>query len=98
MYATVRVYRDNEGLADALVARESDVQGIISGIAGFNGYYLIKTEDGAASISVYETAEGAEESSRAAQAWVKENLPEHVTSAPEIAMGEVVMDSSSWGS
>jgi heme-degrading monooxygenase HmoA len=96
MYATVRVYRDNEGLADALAARQSEVKEIISGIAGFNGYYLLKTADGAASISVYETMEGAEESSRVAGAWVKENLPEHVKTPPEVAIGEVVVDSSGW--
>ncbi len=97
MFAAVRVYSDNEGLADALVAHESEVRGVISGIAGFGGYYLLKTADGAASISVYETAEGAQESSRAAGAWVKENLPEHVKSPPQVTVGEVVVDSSSWG-
>jgi heme-degrading monooxygenase HmoA len=96
VYATVRIYSDNEGLADALVARENDVRDVISGIAGFNGYYLLKTADGAASISVYDSAESAEESSRAAGAWVKENLPEHVKSPPQVAIGEVVVDSSGW--
>ena len=96
MYATVRVYSDNDGLADALVAHQSDVKAVISGIAGFNGYYIIKTADGAATISVYETLESAEESSRAASGWVKENLPEHVKTPPQISIGEVVVQSTDW--
>jgi hypothetical protein len=97
MYATVRVYSDNDGLADALVAHQSEVKDLISGIAGFNGYYVIKTADGAATISVYETLESAQESVRVAGAWVKENLPEHVKTPPEVAIGEIVLDSSYWG-
>jgi hypothetical protein len=97
MYATVRVYSENDGLADALVAHQSEVKALISGISGFNGYYVIKTADGAATISVYETPESAEESVRVAGAWVKENLPEHVKSPPEVSIGEVVLDSYSWG-
>jgi hypothetical protein len=96
MYATVRVYTDNDGLADALVAHQSEVKALISGIAGFNGYYVIKTADGAATISVYETRESAEESVRVAGGWVKENLPEHVKTPPEVSIGEVVIDSYSW--
>ncbi len=53
MYATVRVYAGT-ALADALVERESDVKALISGIEGFESYYLIKTSDGTASVSVYQ--------------------------------------------
>ena len=35
MYATIRNYSSNAGLADALVEREDEVRGIVSGIAGY---------------------------------------------------------------
>ena len=60
MHATVRVYTGNAGLADALVENESEVRRIVSGIEGFHAYYLVKTADGAASVSVYENESGSE--------------------------------------
>ena len=68
MYATVRTYSGNPGLADALVENEDEVKRVVGGIDGFNGYYVVKTDDGAVTISVYNDASGAEESTRAAAA------------------------------
>jgi heme-degrading monooxygenase HmoA len=93
MYASVRVYAGNPTFADALVEHESDVKALISGIQGFQAYYLIKTADGTASVSVYESQDGAEESNRAAAAWIVENLPQFAgTAAPQISSGEVVIN------
>jgi heme-degrading monooxygenase HmoA len=91
MYATIRNYAGNAGLADALVERESEVRDIVSGIAGFKAYYLIKTADGAASVSVFDDEAGASESTSAAGAWVAENLPEHAGTPPQVSAGEVVI-------
>lgn len=91
MHATVRVYTGNAGLADALVENESEVRRIVSGIEGFHAYYLVKTADGAASVSVYENESGSEESNRAAAAWIKENLPDLTGASPEVSTGEVVI-------
>jgi heme-degrading monooxygenase HmoA len=91
MYATVRVYAGSPELADALVARESDVKSLVGGIDGFKAYYLIKTADGAASVSVYESESGATESTRVAAAWIRENLPELTVAAPQVSVGEVVI-------
>ena len=92
MYATVRVYAGNPALADALVERESDVKALISGIDGFEAYYLIKTADGTASVTVYQGQDGAEESNRVAAVWISENLPQFAGGAvPQISAGEVVI-------
>jgi heme-degrading monooxygenase HmoA len=90
MYATVRTYSSPE-LADALVSREADVKSLISGIDGFKAYYLIRTADGAASVSVYDDEAGANESTTAAANWIRENLPEIGGSTPQVAAGEVVI-------
>ena len=92
MYATIRSYAGNQGLADALVENESAVKGIVSGIDGFKAYYLLKTADGAASISVFDDEAGATESTRAAGEWVRENLPDHAGTPPQVTSGEVVID------
>jgi hypothetical protein len=91
MYATVRNYSSNAGLADALVEHEGEVRSIVDGIDGFKAYYLIKTADGAASISVLDDEAGASESTRAAAQSVGENLPQLAGSPPQVTSGDVVI-------
>jgi hypothetical protein len=91
MYATIRSYSGGSGLADALVDHESDVRQLITQIAGFRAYYLVRTSDGATTISVFDDRSGAEESTRAAAAWVAENLPDLNVSSPQVTTGEVAL-------
>ena len=92
MYATVRTYSAGPELVDALLSNAADVKSLISGIDGFKAYYLLKTADGAASISVFDDEAGATESTRAAGEWVRENLPDHAGTPPQVTSGEVVID------
>jgi hypothetical protein len=91
MYAAIRNYAGNTELADALVKNESEVKRLISGIDGFRVYYLVRTDDGAASISVYDDQAGAERSTQVAGDWVRENLPDLKVSAPQVSAGEVAL-------
>lgn len=91
MYATIRHYEANSALADQLVARADDVRAIITGIEGFNAYYLIRTDDGTVSITVFDDKSGAEESNTAAAGWIRENMPEVAASPPKISSGEVAL-------
>lgn len=91
MYATVRTYSMAPGLADALVGQGSEVTRVIGGIDGFRAYFLIRTDEGAVSVSVYDTQAGAEESSEAAAAFLRESLPDLQVGAPEVSSGEVVL-------
>ena len=91
MYATVRTYSTSPEMADALVSNEADVKSLISGIDGFHAYYLVRTADGAVSISVYDNETGADESTTAAAQWIRENLPDIGGSAPQVSAGEVVI-------
>ncbi len=92
MYATVRTYTAAPELAEALVGRSADVKSLISGIAGFKAYYLVRTADGAVSVSIYEDEAGAAESTRAAAEFIKENLPGVAGVVPQVSAGEVVLD------
>ncbi len=91
MYATVRTYSASPELADALVSNAAAVKSLISGIDGFEAYYLVRTADGAVSISVYGDEAGANESTSAAAGWIRENLPELGGPAPQVSSGEVVI-------
>ena len=94
MYATIRRYVGNPGLADELAARSEEVKGVIEPVQGFRKYFLIKSGDDTASITICEDQAGAEESNRAAAAWIQENMPEVATAPPEITAGEVVFSTA----
>ena len=92
MYAAVRSYSAGSALADALVDREGDVRNVINQLDGFRAYYLIRTSGGEVlTISVFDDQSGAEESTRAAAAWVAENLGDMSISPPQVTTGEVVL-------
>ncbi len=91
MYAVIRAYTGNSDLADALVAHEDEVRQVIGGISGFKGYYVLKLAEGTSTVSLFENDAGAEESNRAAAAWLKENLPDMDVQAPYVTAGDVVL-------
>lgn len=91
MHVTVRNYRGSSDLIDLLVENEDTVRSLISGIDGFRAYYLVRTNDGGLSISVFDDESGAEESNRVAADWVRENASDVRTDPPEVSAGEVVI-------
>lgn len=92
MYATIRRYENNAALADRLAKRSDDIQALISCVAGFRAYYLVRSTDGTASITICDDRDGAEESNRIAAAWLREHMPDAVSRAPEVTAGEIVID------
>ena len=91
MYAVVRTYSGAPGLADALAARLDDVRGVIADIDGFQAYYLIKTDGGAVTVSVFDDEAGAEASTKAAAAYLRDNLPDAAGTPPQVSSGEVLI-------
>lgn len=91
MYASVRTYAGNRDLADTLAEHEDDIRQVVGGINGFRTYYLLKAGDGTTSISVFDDQAGAEESNRAAAAWLAENLPDLDIAPPQVTAGEAVI-------
>jgi hypothetical protein len=91
MYAVIRAYSGNSELADTLVEHADEVRQLIGGISGFKAYYVLKLAEGTSTVSVFESQEGAEESNRAAAAWLKENLPDLNVQAPYVTAGEVLL-------
>ncbi|HEU5363611.1 MAG TPA: hypothetical protein VFU56_09735 [Gaiellaceae bacterium] len=91
MYAVIRAYTGNSELADALVEHQEEVRQLIGGISGFKAYYVLRLDEGTSTVSVFENQEGAEESSRAAAGWLRENLAELNVQAPYVTAGEVAL-------
>jgi heme-degrading monooxygenase HmoA len=92
MYATIRTYAGASQLADELAARSGEVEELISTIPGFQAYYLVRTDGGCATISVFDSASGAEESSRRAAEYLREHAGEITSSSPTIWAGDVLMN------
>lgn len=94
MHATVRRYdgvdearRDEltKKVNEALIPRLSD-------LPGFSSYYLLETERGVmTSISLFDSQEHADESSRVAAAWIQdEQLESAIPNPPKITFGKVI--------
>jgi hypothetical protein len=64
-------------------------------LPGFSGYYVIDAGNGViSSISLFETAEQAEESTKLVAEWITdENLDTAIPNAPKITNGKVVAHS-----
>ena len=92
MHAVIRHYKGSAKLIDELVERQKDVEELIRAVDGFVAYYLVRTADGGASISVFQTEEGATESTRRAAAYVAENLEGVASGPPEVIEGQAVID------
>jgi hypothetical protein len=97
MYATIRRYEAiDTARTDELTKRvEDSLLPRLSKLPGFGGYHLINAGDGVVStISFFETSEQADESTRVAGAWVRdEKLEAALPNAPKVTRGEVVVDS-----
>ena len=95
MHATIRRYdaidqtRSNELVKKA----EETLLPRLSKLPGFNGYYLIEAGNGVfSSVGLFDTAAHAEESTRIASTWVREeNLEKALPTAPKITGGKVVV-------
>ena len=67
MYATIRIYGEAEGLADAVAENKADILGRFREIDGFRSYYMVKTGPvSATSITVCDDQAGAEASNEVA--------------------------------
>jgi hypothetical protein len=92
MYVTVRNWKGGAAFADELVRRKDDVEREIATVTGFKAYYLVRTADGAMSITVCDDQAGTDESTRRAAAYVRENMASLAPNAPEVSAGEVLIN------
>jgi hypothetical protein len=96
MYAVIRNYTgEASDVVEQVSRRERGITELMRGIDGFVAYYVIDTQGGGvASISVFEDKAGAEESTRAAGVWIRENIADWVPNPPTVIQGEVAIDAS----
>jgi hypothetical protein len=93
MYVVVRSYSGQGAseLFDLLAQREEDVKALISGVPGFSSYAAFRTGDGGVTVTICEDDTGADESSRRAAGWVRQNRSTPVD-PPEITEGSTILN------
>jgi len=93
MYAAIRQYQVDPGSVDEV--RRGVNEGflpIIKDASGFQAYYALDAGGGRlATVSVFEDRAGAEESTRMAADWIRQNMASLVPDPPEVLEGEVVV-------
>ena len=94
MHAILRKYEGVQSSRTVELTRKVDENLIpkLKELPGFSGYYLIEAGNGVmTSISLFDTSEQADKSSRIASNWVRdEKLETALPNAPKITFGEVV--------
>ena len=99
MFATVRRYEGvDASRTDELSKKVNDsLMPRLSKLPGFGGYYLIEAGNGVmTSVSLFETAAQADESSHLVFGWVQdEDLDKALPNAPKITTGEVIAHAAS---
>jgi hypothetical protein len=95
MYCTIRRYEAiDQSRATELVKKVDDtLLPRLSKLPGFSSYHLVDADNGVmSSIGFFETSAQADESTRIAAAWVREEKLENaLPNAPKITSGEVVV-------
>jgi hypothetical protein len=99
MFATVRRYEGvDASRTDELSKKVNEsLMPRLSKLPGFGGYYLIEAANGVmTSVSLFETAAQADESTSLVVGWVQEEeLEKTLPNAPKITTGEVVAHTAS---
>ena len=99
MFATIRRYEAiNTDSTTELVKKVDDsLLPSLKELPGFGGYYLIEAGNGVmSSIGFFDTEEHADESTRVASEWVRDQkLESTLPNAPKITCGEVVAQQTS---
>jgi hypothetical protein len=95
MFGTIRRYESVDQSRTSELVKKVDETLVpkLSELPGFTGYYLIEASNGVmSSINFFDTSEHADESTRVASNWVRENkLETALPATPKITSGEVVV-------
>jgi hypothetical protein len=99
MFATIRRYEgvDTTRMNELTSKVNETLVPQLRELPGFSGYYLIEAGNGIlSSISLFETIEQADESTKLVSEWITdENFNTAIPNAPKITIGKVVAHSDS---
>ena len=94
MFAVTRSYSGASALIDAIEQRSSEVERVIGAVPGFVSYVAVRSGDSLTTFTVCDDRAGADETTRRAAEWVRENLPNATIAAPTVSSGDVFVSFS----
>ena len=89
MFAVTRSYTGASALIDAMGQRQSEVEGVMTTVPGFVSYTAVRSGDSLTTITVCDDQAGADETTRRAAQWVRDNLPDAKITPETVRSGEV---------
>ena len=94
MHAVIRTFSGAgaKKLVDLLEGRKSEVESIVRSVKGFVSYTMIKTADGATTVTVCEDKAGTDESSRLAREWIGKNASDLGVGPPTVVEGTAILN------
>jgi hypothetical protein len=99
MHATIRRYEsiDQSRKSEVLKKVDEKLLPALKDLPGFNGYSVIDAGDGVlTSVGFFDTAAQADESTRIAGSWLREQeLETALPNSPKITVGDVVVHETS---
>jgi hypothetical protein len=94
MFATVRRYEGIDASNKAELTKKvgETLAPRLSKLPGFSSYFLIDTGNGVmSSIGLFDTSTQANESTRVASEWVRDEKLENILQNPKVTDGEVIV-------
>jgi hypothetical protein len=96
MFATIRRYESVDQSRTRELVKKVD-EGLapkLGKLTGFHGYYVIDAGDGVlTSIGLFDSPEQAEESSKVASKWLREEqFGDAIPNPPKVTSGEIVVE------
>jgi photosystem II stability/assembly factor-like uncharacterized protein len=93
MHAVVRTYAGPNAaqFIDEMERNKDEIERLITAIDGLVSYTLVRTDEGGASVSVYQTKDGGDASSRAVERLVETALSADDRVTPTVSDGVVVV-------
>ena len=96
MHIAVRRYQSSPDRAEELARRVQDgFIPIVSGVDGFDGYYLLADGGTVVTVGLFDDAEGAHASTAAAADWVRDNIMDLIDGPPDVVEGTVMASAGS---
>lgn len=93
MHAVIRSYsgKGANELATLLEENKTEIEKLIRAVKGFVSYSLVRTHEGAFSVSVFHDKAGCDESMKVARDFIKKNASDTGVGAPTVSEGTVIL-------
>ncbi len=93
MHAMIRSYSGHgaHAFCDIIEEKKTEVEKLLRSVEGLVSYSMVRTKDGAFSVSVWKSKAGADEVHTKAMAWMKENASHTKAGPPTVSEGTVIL-------